>query len=235
MIQIARLAALSAVAFVLASCGTRPLPPEVIQPMQRAFDREMAESDPLCPRAGPFPFNTSRTSFGCEACEAMVAAGLLVGEGRNGNRAHIYRLTDAGRAVYRDRLDEEQLEIVRERNAISPSPRSEEQLRELRWPRMCIGRTRFHSVVDHLAPHGDGNNSLRSVKLVAQAFDDSGLLFDSRMEGLGLPLPPKPEAGQPILYPPTIVTFEFSRLEKLPFITTTRYGKWVFAEEDAKP
>ncbi len=234
MPPIARCIAPVVAALALAACGTPPLPPEVIEPMQRAFDREMAENDPLCPRAGPFPFNTSRTSFGCEPCEAMVAAGLLVGEGRNGNRAHIYRLTDVGRAVYRDRLDEEQLEIVRERNAISPNPRSEAQLRELRWPRMCIGRTRFHSVVDHLAPQGDGSNSLRSVKLVAQAFDDSGLLFDPRLEALGLPLPPKPEAGQPILYPPTIVTFEFSRLEKLPFITTTRYGKWVF-EEEAKP
>jgi hypothetical protein len=231
---ITRLIAPAVVLMALAACGTPPLPPEVIEPMRQAFDREMAENDPLCPRAGPFPFNTSRMGFGCERCEAMVAAGLLVGEGRNGDRAYIYRLTDAGRAVYRDLLDEEQLAIVRERNAITPAPRSEAQLRELRWPRMCFGRTRFHSVVDYLAPQGDGGNSLRSVKLVAQAFDDSGLLFDPRLEGLGLPLPPKPEAGQPILYPPTIVTFEFSRLERLPFITTTRYGKWVF-EEEAKP
>lgn len=65
------------------------------------------------------------------------------------------------------------------------------------------------------------------MKLVAKATDTSTLLFDPRIAALGLPVPPVPEPGQPVLNPPRLMTFQVFAADGSLDFSDLRHGAWV--------
>jgi hypothetical protein len=209
--------------------GGFALPAAEREAYRKAFDETLIEREPLCIEAGPFPYRSGTQpdpwrGIGCDKCQQLEAAGFLVR--RIDDAGVTYDLSDAGRPLYRRAPDPEWVDVVRARMAQQGRAEAVDE-DALARPRLCFGRTRFHEVVAALAPMSFAGNSVRSVRIAAVATDTSGLLFDPRVATLGLALPPKPEPGQPALYPPRVVSFEWVRGEPAPTITDLRYGAWV--------
>lgn len=223
-----------AATFVLGACGGESVSEEGLAKMRKVYDELLIENEPLCIAAGPFPFRSGMqndyfSGQNCDRCQGLAEAGFLVrnvvGDGSNGYVQ--FELSEEGRAVYSREPDPEYIALVRERLERYGHADQEFDPDKLGKPRMCFGKTRFHSITDALSPFAFSGNVVRSVKLVTEAKDTSGLLFDPRVKALGLPVPEQPEAGEPALYPPRIVTFEYVTGDPLPGITDTRYGAWV--------
>lgn len=208
---------------VLTGCGRAPVEPTLAADAKRAFDEASIEADPLCVHVGPFPLRAGV----CPACEGLAKAGFLQPH-YQGQEIVQYSLTAAGRDRYETRPDEERLALIRSRFERMGKPDEFDPAR-IEHPRLCFGRTRFHAVVEALAPMTLGGNTYRSVKLVAVATDTSGLLFDPRLAPIGLPIPPRAEAGKPLLYPPQVVTLEYVPGDPQPSLSDLRYGAWVDA------
>ncbi|HET7844763.1 MAG TPA: hypothetical protein VFL14_11470 [Xanthomonadales bacterium] len=226
---------LPSLALLLAACGgTMSVPQAERDAMRKVYDEAFVQPDgePLCVGAGPFPYRSGTTpdrfrGIGCDKCQALAQAGFLVR--RYEGDAVVYDLSEDGRKVYRTEVDPAFLDVVRER--FRQQGRNEEpDERAFARPRLCFGQTRFHDVVDALGPMSFSGNTVRSVKIVAVATDTSGVLFEPRVAALGLPVPPKPEAGKPALYPPKVVSFEWVRGDPQPSITDVRYGAWIDAD-----
>lgn len=218
------------VALLLVACGGGPAIPQAeLDAVRKVYDEMLIEREPLCIEAGPFPYRSGTRpnpwrGIGCDKCQQLHEAGFLVR--RIDGDVVTYDLSDAGRPLYRRAPDPQWLDIVRAR--FRQQNRTEEPDEDaLARPRLCFGQTRFHDVVDALAPISFTGNTVRSVKIVAVAKDTSGVLFDPRVATLGLPLPSKPDAGQPALYPPRVVSFEWIRGDPAPTITDVRYGAWI--------
>jgi hypothetical protein len=218
-------------ALLLAGCGAGgpAIPQAELDAVRKVYDELLIQREPLCIEAGPFPYRSGTQpspwrGVGCDKCQRLQEAGFLVR--RIEGDVVTYDLSDAGRPLYRRAPDAAWVDIVRER--FRQQNRTEEVDEDaLARPRLCFGQTRFHDVVDALAPMSFAGNSVRSVKIVTVANDTAGVLFDPRVATLGLPLPPKPEAGQPALYPPHVVSFEWIRGDPVPSITDVRYGAWI--------
>lgn len=233
MNSVARGVVLAAV-FVLGACGGSSVNEENLAKMRKVYDETLIEAEPLCIAAGPFPFRSGMRSDyasgqNCDRCQALAEAGFLVrtvvGDGGSGYVQ--FDLSDEGRPLYRREADAEYVALVHERLARFNRPDEDVDPEKLGKPRLCFGQTRFHSIADALSPFSFSGSVLRSVKVVAEAKDTSGVLFDPRVKALGLPVPEQPEPGEPALYPPHVVTFEYYPGEPLPGITDTRYGAWV--------
>ena len=207
----------------LTGCGRAPVDPALAADVQRAFDEANIERDPLCIHVGPFPVHARV----CPACPGLAKAGFLQEHLLDGEIVS-YSLTEAGRARYETRPDAERLGLIRTRFERMGKP-GEFDPGRIEDHRLCFGRTRFHAVEEALAPMTLGGNTYRSVKLVAVATDTSGLLFDPRLAPLGLPIPPRPAAGQPLLYLPQVVTLEYVTGDPQPTLSALRYGAWVDA------
>jgi hypothetical protein len=218
-VRLASLLLLSA----LGACGRAPVDPALAADAARAFDEASIEADPLCVHVGPFPVRAAV----CPACEGLAKAGFLEPH-YLGSEVVQYSLTAAGRDRYETRPDEERLALIRSRFERMGKPDEFDPAR-IEHPRLCFGRTRFHAVVEALAPMTLGGNTYRSVKLVAVATDTSGLLFDPRLAPIGLPIPARAEAGKPLLYPPQVVTLEYVPGDPQPTLSDLRYGAWVDA------
>jgi hypothetical protein len=217
------------IAIALGGCLVRNVPPEMLARMRKAFDEQAIENEPLCIKAGPFPFRGGARKGNCDRCQELAAAGFLTQRiaGETDGGYVEYTLSPAGAAIYRKAPDPEYLDIVRARFAAQGRGGEEPDAEALEQPRLCFGRTRFHEVVDSLAPFTFSGTVSTSVKLVAIAEDSEGVLFDPQVATLGLPLPPRPKPGEPALYPPRVVNFEAIRGEDALEITSLRYGAWV--------
>ena len=207
----------------LAGCGRAPVDPQLAAEVEQAFNEASIEHDPLCVHVGPFPVRAGV----CPACPGLAEAGFAQAS-HLGEEIVSYSLTDAGRARYETRPDDAYLALIRARFERMGKP-DEFDPGRIEDHRLCFGRTRFHAVEEALAPLQLGSNTYRSVKLVAVATDTSGLLFDPRLAPLELPIPPRPEAGKPVLYPPHVVTLEYVTGDPAPTLSDLRYGAWVDA------
>ena len=219
-----------AATIALSACGGGEvkLADDITAKMRAAWEQGPIEREPLCIEAGPFPYQAGRGAS-CDRCQELAAAGLLV-RGTTATGRVSYDLSGAGKPLYRLAPDPEFINMVRARFESNPASGKMPPASTWNRPRMCFGRTRFHSIAAALPPMDDGGVYYHSIKLVAVAEDTSGLLFDPRIAALGLKLPPRPEAGQPALYPPEIVTFEIPRLTKEYAVTTVRYGPWALED-----
>lgn len=205
----------------LAGCRPAPLDPTLVAETRQAFDEASIARDPLCAYVGPFPVEASV----CPSCPGLTTAGFL--------RAHYlgeevvqYSLTQDGEALYHSKPDAEYLALIQARFERMGKP-EDFQPTAIEDHRLCFGRTRFHAAESALAPMTLGGNTYRSVKVVAIATDTSGLLFDSRLASTDLPIPPRPEPGQPLLYPPRVLTLEYVAGDPQPTLSDLRYGAWV--------
>lgn len=220
------LLALMALSALAGGCGKRSLPPEQLASMQQVFDDAMLDKEPLCILAGPFPYRAGPRRPGCDRCQDLEAAGFLTRRVVDTDREHYveYALSPQGEPLYRVAPDPEWVASLERRQQ---KTFDEKDLKRLERPRMCFGTTRFHGVADALAPlHVGSGRTVVSVKLVAEARDSSGLLFDPRLAALRLPVPPRPEPGQLVLYPERVVTFQSSAVYGALAISDMRYGRW---------
>jgi hypothetical protein len=221
--------ALGTATLLLAGCGGEVrLAPEAEAKMRAAWDEVAIEREPLCIEAGPFPFLAGRGT--CDHCQALAQAGMLVrrieGDGRVA-----YDLSAEGRPLYRLAPDPELLDLIRRRFAQNRPGETMPPPSTWNKPRLCFGRTRFHSVAAALMPMNDGGVAYHSIKVVSVAEDTSGLLFDPRIAALGLPVPQRPPPGQPALNAPRIVTFQVVRSTGEYVVDdSVRYGAWVDSE-----
>ncbi|MCI4566708.1 hypothetical protein [Lysobacter sp. CFH 32150] len=218
---------------MLAGCGGggMSLPDEKLARVREAVDEGLIAYEPLCIEAGPFPYRNDREHKGCDRCQALHAAGLLerrVVDGPVENYVE-YVLSPLGESAYRVAPDPEFLALLRKRYAQMGQPDRVPDEKQLAKPRMCFGTTRFHSVTDALAPIWFGGSKVFSVKLVYEAKDTSGHLFDPQIATLGLSIPPRPEPGQPALYPARVMTFAEHPAygDELEMRDDVRYGRWV--------
>jgi hypothetical protein len=220
---------LSVAFLLLAACGGEVrLAPEVEASMRAAWDETMIDREPLCVDAGPFPFVAG--SGACDRCQELTGAGLLV-RGTTADGRVRYDLSAEGRPLYRLAPDPEFVESVHARFARNRPGEPVPPASTWNRPRLCFGRTRFHSVAAALPPMDDGGAAYISIKLVAVAEDTSGLLHDPRIAGLGLDLPPRPEPGQPSLYAPRITTFQVVRYTGEYVVDNgVRYGPWALED-----
>lgn len=225
-----RIALALAAMLALSACGGEvKLADEVVANMRAAWNEGAIEREPLCIEAGPFPFEAGRGG-NCDRCQELAAAGLLV-RGTSATGRVTYALSPEGKPLYRLAPDPEFLEIVAARFAKNRPGEKMPPASTWNRPRLCFGRTRFHSVAAALPPMDDGGVYYHSIKLVAEAEDTSGLLFDPRIARLGLELPPRPAPGQPALYPPRIVTFQIVRMTKEYVVDdSVRYGPWALED-----
>jgi hypothetical protein len=211
----------------LAGCryGANALSDETRAKLKAAYDEMLVEREPLCIDAGPFPFHAGHRTA-CDACQALGEAGLLERH-TDAEQKVSYTLTELGKPLYREEPDDEYVELVRERFRRQKLDRQVDE-KALARPRMCFGTTRFHHIEEALPPMSLSGNQYLSVKIVAEAKDDSGLLRDARLAPLNLPLPPAPaDAAAPLLYPPRVATFEFVPGDPEPALSDMRYGAWV--------
>jgi len=225
-----RIALALAAMLALSACGGEvKLADEVVANMRAAWNEGAIEREPLCIEAGPFPFEAGRGG-NCDRCQELAAAGLLV-RGTSPTGRVTYALSAEGKPLYRLAPDPEFLEMVAARFAKNRPGEKMPPASTWNRPRLCFGRTRFHSIAAALPPMDDGSVFYHSIKLVAEAEDTSGLLFDPRIAGLGLELPPRPAPGQPALYPPRIVTFQIVRMTKEYVVDdSVRYGPWALED-----
>jgi hypothetical protein len=224
-----RLMTLCLTTLFLAACSVQYKPADdVVAKMRTVWNEAMIEREPLCIEAGPFPFVAGRGA--CDRCQELAAAGLLV-RGTSPDGRVSYALSAEGRAAYRLEPDPEFLALIEARYAKNRPGEKMPPPSTWNRPRMCFGRTRFHSIADALAPMSLGSDAYYSIKLVAEAEDTSGLLFDPRIAALGLPLPPRPEPGQSALYAPQVVTFQYVRMSGEWWIDDSfRYGPWALED-----
>lgn len=211
-------------AALLAACGRAPVDAALAADVKAAFDEASIGRDPLCVYVGPFPVQAGSCP---KECAGLAKAGFL-DEHVLGDEVVRYSLSDAGQALYEEKPDGEYLAIIRARFERMGKP-GDFHPERIEDHRLCFGRTRFHSADEALAPMMLSSNTYRSVKVVAVATDTSGLLFDPKLAPIGLPIPPKPEPGKPILYPPQVVTLEYVSGDPLPTLSDMRYGAWVDA------
>lgn len=219
-------------ALTIVGCdGGASLPAEKLARVRTAIDEMLIANEPLCLDAGPFPYRGGRESGGCDRCQMLHAAGLLERRivDEPAEQYVEYVLSPMGEKVYRVKPDPEFLALVRERFAKRGEASRAPDMKHLEKPRMCFGATRFHSVTDALAPIWFGGSRAFSAKLVYEAKDTSGLLFDSRIAALGLPIPVPPEPGSPALYPPQVMSFTevMGSGDELELRDDLRYGPWV--------
>ena len=214
------LAAVTAIAW-LSSCSRAPLDPTLVAETKQSFDESSIAHDPLCVYVGPFPVEASV----CPTCPGLTKAGFMRAHHLDGEIVR-YSLTEEGEALYHPKPDAEYLALIQTRfermgrpNDFNPSAIEDH--------RLCFGRTRFHSAEEALSPMTLGGNTYRSVKVVAVATDTSGLLFDPRLASTELPIPPEPKPGQPLLYPPRVLTLEYVIGDPQPTLSDMRYGAWV--------
>lgn len=222
-------ATLPCVLLLLAACGGEvQLKPEVEAKMRAAWNDGMIEREPLCIEAGPFPFVAGHGA--CDRCQELAGAGLLV-RGTTPDGRVSYDLGAEGRPLYRLAPDPEFIELVRARFGKTRPGEPMPPASTWNRPRLCFGRTRFHSVAAALPPMNDGGVAYHSIKLVAVAEDTSGLLHDPRIAGLGLELPPRPQPGQPSLYAPRTTTFQVV-LDTGEYVVddSVRYGPWALED-----
>lgn len=222
MHPIARIALLF-LSLALSACGRAPVDAQLAAEVERAFNETSIEHDPLCIYVGPFPVKSGV----CPACPGLAKAGFMQ-EHYLGEEIVAYSLTETGRERYETRPSAERLALIRTRFE-RMGKIGEFDPGRIEDHRLCFGRTRFHAVEEALAPLSLNGNTYRSVKLVAVATDTSGLLFDPRLASLELPIPPKPEPGHPLLYPPSVVTLEYIMGDPQPTLSDLRYGAWVDA------
>lgn len=212
----------------MAACK-RPVPEAQEAAIRAIVDQEFISKEPLCIAAGPFPLNSEVVRGTCDKCEALYEQGFLTrtvsGDGSVGGV--IFSLTDLGRRVYRSTPDPERLALVVALLKDRGHPGEQPDLEELGKPRMCFGQTRFRAVVDSLAPITRGAYRIFSAKVVNEARDTSGLLFDPRTRALGLPLPEVPKPGKPAVYPPIVRSFDIEPDGSLETDDGFRYGIWM--------
>ena len=192
-----------------------------------AFDEDQM-SEALCVYAGPFPLD-KRKSFDCEKCEAMLAAGLLSLELQNDDRGSFerYSLTIQGKDVYRDDVNRDAYEMAHKRwETYKPTENPPEPTAYAR-PRLCFGKERYHSIVE-TCPVAMGGDRAISTKLISEVHEVNSRIWDPQMAALGMRIPPKPESGKPVLYPPRVVTFIYVPTFNFAWIDPTmRYGAWI--------
>ncbi|TZF90778.1 hypothetical protein [Cognatilysobacter lacus] len=211
----------------VAAC-TRSVPSAQEAAIRSIVDEGFVANEPLCIAAGPFPLDSAAVRGTCDKCQALYEQGFLARtiSGDDSFGSVSYDLTDLGRRVYRTKADAALLALVRRRLKVNGRPGETPDMDALAKPRMCFGQTRFHAVVDSLAPVTMGAYRVFSVKVVNEARDTSGLLFDPRTRALGLPLPEVPKPGKPALYPPGVMSFDINPDGSLD-TDDMRYGRWV--------
>ncbi len=197
--------------------------------MLRTSFNEDQMSEALCVYAGPFPLE-KRKPFDCEKCDALRAAGLLSEDVLTDARGTYsrYDLTVQGKDVYRDDVNRDAFEMAKKRwEKYKPSENPPDQYDYAR-PRLCFGKERYHHIEEALAPIPLGSGKAVSVKLVAEVKDVNSKIWDPQMAALGMRIPPRPEPGKPVLYPPRVVTFMIDGVFNQAWIDNSlRYGAWI--------
>lgn len=217
----------------LAACSKQKGPPKEFlaqyEDMFRTAFNEDQMHEALCVYAGPFPLE-KRRPFDCEKCEALRAAGLLSEDVLTDNRGTYsrYDLTVQGKDVYRDDINRDAFEMAKKRwEKFKPSENPPDQY-DFARPRLCFGKERYHHIEEALAPIPLGSGKAVSVKLVAEVKDVNSKIWDPQMAALGMRVPPRPEPGKPVLYPPRVVTFMIDGVFNQAWIDDSlRYGAWI--------
>ncbi len=218
---------------ILSACSKKTGPSkEFLDKYEDVFRTSFNEdqmSEALCVYAGPFPLD-KRKSYDCEKCEALLAAGLVSVELQNNDSGSFerYSLTIQGKDVYRDDVNRDAYEMAHKRwETYKPSENAPEATDYAR-PRLCFGKERYHSIVDTLPPVAIGGDRAISTKLISEVHDVNSRIWEPQMAALGMRIPPKPEAGKPVLYPPRVVTFIYVPTFNFAWIDPSmRYGAWI--------
>jgi hypothetical protein len=197
--------------------------------MFRTAFNEDQMSEALCVYAGPFPLE-KRKSYDCQKCDALRAAGLLSEDVLTDNRGTYsrYDLTVQGKDVYRDDVNRDAFEMAKKRwEKFKPSENPPDQY-DFARPRLCFGKERYHHIEEALSPMPLGSGKAISVKLVAEVQDVNAKIWEPQMAALDLRIPPRPEPGKPVLYPPRVVTFMIDGVFNQAWIDDSlRYGAWI--------
>jgi hypothetical protein len=213
---------------LLAGCGSG-VSKEQAALFEQTYNEARLDWEPLCIEAGPFPLKARRLSRGCDRCEDLVAAKLLTREvGQEQEDATVrFDLTESGKSHYNEEADPEQVASVKRRYEARREGDRAPDAQALGKPRLCFGKERFHHITESLGPISLGGVKFQSVKLVAEVKEPSPLLWDPALAPLKLTIPPRPKEGQPVLYPPRVVTFRIFADGKSAAVDDMRYGKWV--------
>lgn len=220
-------------ALLVAACGKKTGPSKDFLDKYEAVFRtafnEDQMSEALCVYAGPFPLER-RKAYDCEKCDALMAAGLLSQELVNdsGGSFERFSLTPQGKDVYRDDVNRDAYEIAKKRwDHFKPSETPPDPLDYAR-ARLCFGKERYHSIVETLPPVSLGSGRAISTKLISEVQDVNNKIWEPQMAALGLRVPPRPEPGKPVLYPPRVVTFVYEPTFNFAWIDPSlRYGVWI--------
>jgi hypothetical protein len=229
LLALVALAALAA----LTACGKKTGPSkeftEKYEPIFRTAFNEDQMSEALCVYAGPFPIER-RTSYDCEKCDALMAAGLVSQELLNDDQGSYERfsLTVQGKDVYRDDTNRDALELAKKRWEKYRNTENPPEPMDYARSRLCFGKERYHSVIETLPPVPMGSGRAISTKLISEVHDVNNKIWEPQMAALGMRIPPRPEPGKPVLYPPRVVTFIYEPTFDFAWIDPSlRYGAWI--------
>lgn len=222
-----------ALGVTLAGCSRQKGPSKAFlsqyEDMLRTAFNEDQMSEALCVYAGPFPLER-RKPYDCEKCDALRSAGLLSEDVLTDARGTYsrYELTVQGRDVYRDDINRDAYEISRKRWEKFRPTELPPDADNFARPRLCFGKERYHHIEEALAPLNLGNGKAVSVRLVAEVQEVNSKIWEPQMAALGMRIPPRPEGGKPVLYPPRVVTFMIDGVFNQAWIDPSlRYGAWL--------
>ncbi|MBL8516020.1 MAG: hypothetical protein JNM76_03530 [Betaproteobacteria bacterium] len=222
-----------AIVALLAACGKKSGPSkdflDKYETVFRTAFNEDQMTEALCVYAGPFPLDR-RDSDDCRLCEALRAAGLLSEDiiTESDRTLSRYALTPQGKDVYRDDVNRDAYELAKKRWDHFKSSENPPDALDYARPRLCFGKERYHSIVETLPPVQLGSGRAISTKLVSEVQDVNSKIWDPQMAPLGLRVPPRPEPGKPVLYPPRVVTFVYEPTFNFAWIDESlRYGAWI--------
>jgi hypothetical protein len=216
--------ALILLCLLLAACEPKPSP-ETIERVRADVDRVFAEADPMCIYQGPFPWTYRQYTIGCDRCEQLIRAGLVVKQQRDGEA--VFELTADGKALYRQDVDIPYRELVEARRrgqGLTADASLNERI--YKRPRLCFAKTRFHSITAMLAPMKNGSETFQSFKVVSELSEIDDRLYAPTNAFFTAGCNRRPAAGQPALCDPAIFTFVYYD-GQVELRNDVRYGAWV--------
>jgi hypothetical protein len=208
--------------------------------IRQQIDDLLARNDRICVNTVPFPYDSAspppwtpglpisgKGYATCDNCADLAQAGLVSQEGSR------YELTELGRSAYREKIydpdsvtESESAKALRQKVLTTAHFDPNGPI-----PGFCFAdKVVVHQVIDALPPLTMGGTRFQSVKFTVEAVNPSPFMFDPDFKLLHLPQPQQPaKPGDPVLYPPEIVTQRKSLVNTDPGMLdgSFRYGAWV--------
>ncbi len=207
-------------------CACTPKPSaETIERVRADANRVFDEFDPMCIYQGPFPWRQRDQFIGCDRCDELVRAGLVTKRVVEGEST--LELTAEGKALYRNDVDVAYKTVVEERRRQLGSTDAPPPEKAFKRPRLCFGKTRFHSITEMLAPMGDGSEKFQSFKIVREVTDVKPQLYDAAYAEFTAGCNRRPEGSKPALCDAAIYNFVYYGDGLVELRNDVRYGAWV--------